>query len=332
MILLSLSTLSKGQSCLENLFKANKLLETGNTEACLALVIPCSQNSEDESVRWQAYRLKAICYIIKGYSDSAKAAAENMLDINPSYTPNLLKDPKEFINLVQSVVVIPKFTLGIAAAAGTNTTFPSISKGYVVADYNKTYNTLSGLQFGTNLGFYINPNWVMELGLYSTTKKYEISYDFSNWKVTVKEKLNYLDAPLSVKYIVNPKSKLRLFAQGGIFSGYLLYGYNDFSSTFTPQEKEYSLTKLDIVDRRNRWNFGLLGGIGAYYKLKKGHVNVQANYYRSLNQINKPEKRYDYLEQQYTYYYVDDDITLHNLTLSLGGTYYLNYKVYRGKN
>jgi len=322
---------ANAQSCLENLFKANKFLDAGNTDQCIALVTPCCDKANEESVRWQAYRLKSISYILKGYTDSAKIAAENMLDINPTYTTNLLKDPKEFINLVKSVVVIPKFTIGLAFSAGTNWSFPSIDKGYVVSDYTKTYTSRSGLQFGTNLGFYLNPSLVLELGIISTTKKFEIDYAFNNWKVSVKEKLNYIDAPLSVKYIFKPRNKLRLFAQAGVFTGYLLYGYNDFKSTYIPQEQDYTLTKLNIIDRRNRWNFGLIGGLGAYYKLKKGHVSVQANYFRSFSKINKEEKRYEYPEQIFTYYYVDDDITLHNISLSLGYTHYLNYKVYRGK-
>jgi hypothetical protein len=331
LLFLSLGTLINAQSCLENLFKANKFLDAGNIDQCISLVTPCCDISNDESVRWQAYRLKSISYILKGKTDSAKIAAENMLDINPTYTTNLLKDPKEFINLVKSVVVIPKFTIGLAFSAGSNTSFPEISKGYVVSDYTKTYTSRSGLQFGTNLGFYLNPSWVVELGIISTTKKFDINFPFNNWKVSVKEKLNYLDVPLSVKYIIMPKNKLRFFAQAGVFSGYLLYAYNDFKSTYIPQQQDYTLTKLNIIDRRNRWNFGLIGGLGAYYKLKTGHMSVYANYFRSFTKINKAEKRYEYPEQIFTYYFVDDDITLHNISLSLGYTHYLNYKVYRGK-
>jgi len=331
LLFLSFGQWLNAQSCLENLFKANKFLDAGKIDECISLVTPCCDKRNEESVRWQAYRLKSIGYILKGYTDSAKIAAENMLDINPTYTTNLLKDPKEFINLVKSVVVIPKFTIGLAFSAGSNTSFPEISKGYVVSDYTKTYTSRSGLQFGTNLGFYLNPSWVVELGIISTTKKFEINYPFNNWKVSVKEKLNYLDVPLTVKYIIMPKNKLRFFAQAGVFSGYLLYAYNDFKSTYIPQQQDYTLTKLNIIDRRNRWNFGLIGGLGAYYKLKTGHLSVYANYFRSFTKINKAEKRYEYPEQIFTYYFVDDDITLHNISLSLGYTHYLNYKVYRGK-
>lgn len=329
-ILLFSNTL-KSQNCLENLYSANKLLDAGNTDECLSLVIPCSNKSNDESVRWQAYRLMSIAYLLKGNTDSSKIAAENMLDINPTYRPNLLKDPKEFINQIKSIVVIPKFTFGLAASIGSNTTYVNIPKGYVVADYTKTYTSKSSFQFGTNIGFYISPKVTMDIGLLATRKSYDIDYDFTNWKVNVKERLTYLDVPLTVKYLIMHQKPLRFFVQGGFFGGYLLYTSNDFQSNYTPQEQEYKLTKLNAMDRRSRWNFGLTGGLGAYYKTKIGDIGLQANYYRSFSNITNGDKRYEYIDQIYTYYYVDDDITLHNLAISVGYTRNLNYKVYRSK-
>ncbi len=40
---LFLSNRSSAQNCLENLYKAQKLLDAGNTDACLTIAIPCSQ-------------------------------------------------------------------------------------------------------------------------------------------------------------------------------------------------------------------------------------------------------------------------------------------------
>jgi len=322
----------KAQNCLENLYSANKLLDIGKTEECIALVTPCCNAANDESVRWQAYRLMSIAHLLKGNSDSSKIYAENMLDINPTYKPNLLKDPKDFIKQLNSIVVIPKFTLGLAFSLGTNSTFASIPKGYVVSDYNKTYTTTkNSFQFGTNIGLYLNPKLALDIGLLATGKKYNIDYSFSNWNVNVKERLTYIDIPLTAKYIFNPKDKIRAFVQGGVFGGYLIYSSNDFESNYVPSEQKYQLTKLNSLDRRNRLNVGVTGGIGAFYKIKSGHVSLQANYYRSFSNITNSNTRYSYPDQIYTYYYIDDDIILHNLAISAGYIHNLNYKVYRTK-
>lgn len=321
----------KAQSCLENLYTANKLLDAGNTNGCLSLVLQCSNKNNDESIRWQAYRLMSIAYLLKGNTDSSKIASENMLDINPTYQPNLLKDPKEFINQLKSIVIIPKFTFGMAVSLGTNTTFVDIINGYVVSDYNKTYTTRSSFQFGTNIGFYLTPKLALDMGLLATRKSYYINYKFSNWKVGINERLTYLDVPLTMKYILRPQKRLRFFVQGGIFGGYLLYSSNDFKSKYTNQEQEYNLTKLNSLDRRTRFNLGITGGLGAYFNLNTGFVSLQANYYHSFSNITNTNKRYDYTEQIYTYYYVDDDIILHNLAVSVGYSHNLNYKVYHTK-
>lgn len=322
----------QAQNCLENLYNANKLLDAGKTEDCLTLVKPCSNSANEESIKWQAYRLMSIAYLVKGNTDSSNICAENMLDINPTYKPNLLNDPKDFINQLNSIVVIPKFTLGLAFSIGTNSTFVSIPKGYVISDYTKTYTTNeNSFQFGTNLGFYLNPKLALDIGILATRKKYAIDYSFSNWEVNIKERLTYIDIPITAKYIINPKERVRVFIQGGFFSGYLIYASNDFKSNHEPSKQEYELNKLNSMDRRNRFNYGLTGGIGAFYKIKTGHLSLQANYYRSFSIVTNNTTRYSYPEQVFTFYYVDDDIILHNLAISGGYIHNLNYKVYRSK-
>jgi opacity protein-like surface antigen len=324
--------LAKSQDCLENLYTANKLLDAGKTHECMALVAPCSSSKNDISARWQAYRLMSIAYILQGQNDSAKIAAENMLDLNPTYKPNLLRDPKAFINLVQSIVVIPKYTLGLAASIGRNSTFTEIPKGYVVADYKKTYTTnRTSYQLGTNLGIYFNPKLALDIGLYVTGKNYEINYSFSNWKVNVKERLNYLEIPITAKYIFKTINRTRFFAQAGVYAGYLLFSFNDFESNYNNSEQIFRLKNLNSLERRNRINYGYTAGLGLVYKLRNGHISLQADFYGSLAKINNPTKRYVYTEQIYTYFYVDDDIILHNLAINIGYSINMNYKVYRSK-
>jgi hypothetical protein len=293
------------------------------------LIQPCSNASNDGSVRWQAYRLMSLSYILKGNNDSSRIAAELMLDINPTYKPDLRADPAEFISLLKRIVVIPKFTLGISVSLGTNTTFPDISTSYVVADYLKTYKAKTGYQFGTNIGFYLSPKVSLDLGLLATSKGYDISYSFTDWNIKVNERLTYLDIPFIVKYHIKLQDKWRLFLQGGGYAGYLLYAQNNFSATYVPQQQTTELSKLSSIERRNRNNFGLVGGLGFSYSMKQGIFSLQANYYKSLSPIVKSEGRYLYNEQIYTFFYLDDDITLNNLAISAGYNFNLNYAVYK---
>jgi hypothetical protein len=330
-VLLLAGGISFGQGCLENLYKAQKLLDEGKTDACLLLIRPCANKSNETSVRWQAYRLMSIAYIIKGQVDSSHFAAENMLEINPAYKPNILKDPKDFINVLNTIIIIPRFVLGVALSIGSNTTLPEITSSYVVSDYLKTYNAESSYQFGTNIGFYINPHMAIDIGLLATLKEYSMNYSFTDWMVNVDEHLTYLDIPFTTKYIFRPHNKLSYFAQGGVFGGYLLYSQNNFSANYVPKNETYSLSKLNSIERRNRMNLGITAGIGASYKMKQGNLSLQTNYYRSFSPIVKSDSRYNYSELIYTFFYIDDNIRLHNLALSIGYSFNINYTVYRKK-
>lgn len=331
LLLLFFSYVSVAQNCLENIYASSKLLNSGNADGCLELIRTCASENTPESIRWQVHRLQAMAYIYKVQSDSAIMAAQKMLDIYPTYTPDYRNDPAEFISLLKKIVVIPTFSLGLAVSAGTNTTFPVVDKGYIVADYRKTYYSQSAIQFGTNVGFHLSPQLMLEAGLYSTIKKYKIDYAFTDWKVNYQEKLTYLDIPIVARYIIRPSQKFRPYVLGGYYNGYLMYDLNNLQSEYTPTGQINEINRLDALGRRNRFNPGWTVGTGFYYKLKKGHLNVQANYYHSLRKINDPEKRFGYSEQLYTYFYVDDDVRLHNLVLSVGSTFYMNYRVYHKK-
>ena len=102
-----------------------------------------------------------------------------------------------------------------------------------------------------------------------------------------------------------------------------------FNSEQLGAEKEkYSLANINVLNDRNRWNYGLLFSAGLYYKMKKGIWNIRLDYLHSLTQINLSDARYSRIEQMYNFLYVDDDIKLHSVNLSVGYSLFINYRVY----
>lgn len=71
------------QDCQEKIYQAGQLLDKGNAEAVLGMINPCLSEDIPNSIRWQAYRLKAISNLILLRPDSARIAAEEILQINP---------------------------------------------------------------------------------------------------------------------------------------------------------------------------------------------------------------------------------------------------------
>jgi hypothetical protein len=167
--------------------------------------------------------------------------------------------------------------------------------------------------------------------LLATQKNYAIDYDLANWEVEIEERLSYIEAPLTLKYLFNPNKRLRFFIECGVYAGYLIYDQQDFKANYIPENQKFDLRKLSAKYRRNRWNYGIDFGLGGYFKMKTGHVSVQANYFQSLTQVNNPSTRFDNTELMYIYFYLDDDFTINNVAISLGYTKYLSYTVYKGK-
>ena len=313
----------------EILVRANKYYEEGNFSDAITEATSCNMKGASTSNRWKAQRLLAMTYLADGQAKMARAAAEEMLELNPTYVPSKLKDPTELVKLLNSIKVIPKFSLGMGVSIGSNTTFTEVDKSYVVADYLKTYTGKNAYQVGLTFGYSFNPKISVDLCLNASQKSYNIQYGFSDWNVAVSEKLTYMDVPLQLKYTFRPYHRFRFFFQGGAYAGYLLVCKNSLSSSNEIQHANYELKNLNSASRRNLINYGLVGGIGLTYKTGQGHVFLQANYFRSFSNITKENTRYDNNELLFTYYYLDDNIKLHNMAVSIGYSFYMNYKVVR---
>jgi hypothetical protein len=318
-----------GQGCLDNLYKASKFLDEGNADACLALIYPCS-HEDDQSIVWQVNRLKSIAWLIKSNPDSARYAAEAMLEINPMYKPDKVRDPKEFINLLGTIYVIPKWEFGISIDVFTSRCYPQVTQGFVLADYLKTYENGSGSHYGASLGYYMNPRLIFNSGVQYAKKEFSIKYNFSNLRDSVTHRFYYLESPFTAIYMLSGMQKRwRFFMQGGLYAAYLLRSENDFGSKETNPDREYNLQHLSSTARMHRFSGGLVAGTGLFYRTGPGKIIINASFYYSMFNAVKPAKRYNYGDLMYTYFYIDDDILLHNLTLNIGYSRYLNYRVYK---
>lgn len=311
----------------EILIKANKAYESGNLTEAADLAKSCSFKKALISDRWKAHRLLAMVYLASNETDLAREAAENMLELNPTYKPSYLKDPAELVKLLKNITVIPKFSLGLALSVGTNTTIPVIDKSYIVSDYRKTYNAHNSFQIGASIGYTINRHLSTELGLQATRKAYGISYEMANYKVEVEEKLTYIEMPLVLKYHIMPTHRINYFVHGGVFGGYLISGFNNFQSTYLPTNEQFEFVNVSTTPRRKRLNGGIVLGGGVSYKVKDGQLFAYVNYFHSFTGIVQPDTRYRYNELVYDYYYIDDDITLNQFSFGIGYSFYLNYKV-----
>ncbi len=246
------------ENCAEKLIRANTFFEQGKIDEAIAIAKTCATTSNSVTEKWQAYRILAMSYLINNQPDEARKAAEQMLELNPTYKPSLLKDPKNFIVLLKSISVIPKFSLGLAVSTGANITYPFVTASYNGADYYKTYTTQQSYQFGVLTGYNINEALSVHAGLMASTKKYSIDYTYLNWNFKVSEKISHLEIPCFIRYTFLPKNNLKFYADGGIFGGTLIKSMNTFQRTTLDRNESTIVKNYDATNRRNKMVYGLV--------------------------------------------------------------------------
>ncbi|MCB9245546.1 MAG: outer membrane beta-barrel protein [Flavobacteriales bacterium] len=297
-----------------------EIIEIGNS--CLAL----PKDSLDTDVQWSAYRLLAMAHLGLNQYEEARQYAIQMLELNPAYKPSYLKDPNELVKLLGDVTVIPKFSLGMALSLGPSATLPKVQTPYFVSGNNKTYRGKGGYQASVSSSYSLSKSISCALGLSILTKNYELDYSFDPWELLADEKLSYLSFPLSVTYLPDLRSKVRPYVQMGYYWAFLLNSSNSFQAKHS-SGNSFELIDIDSKNRRNQGDRGIQLGLGSYYKLGQGHVFVEMNYYRSGRQITNADSRNSSGELFSSFYYMDDDLLLSNLSICAGYRIHLNYKV-----
>jgi tetratricopeptide (TPR) repeat protein len=316
--------LSGQDNCREKLVSANALYEKGDLNGAIEMVLPCTKSDASSEV-WQTYKLLAKAYLANNQEEEANKAAVKMLEINPSYEPNPRTDPKDLINLLKKIDVIPKLSLGLSFIYGTNITVPRIQKAFAPSTYDKTYSNKLGSQFGMVAGYNFNRNHSLELDVFYNTKNYELSYNSGGSKFTISETLNYFDFPLLYRYSISTSKRLRFSLKAGAYGSILVNSYNDLNISGTTENKE--VLHYSSVKRRNKILYGGVIGAGLKYKVGSGHLSFDARYHRSMTNITDPDSRYDNSTLIYDFLYLDDNILLDYLSFSFGYHLYINYRV-----
>ena len=330
-IFIPISPLKAQENCGGAIVNAKSLYELGKLNEVISELNPCLTHSLDRTNLWQGYKLKALAYLALNDKDNARRAAEDMLEINPLFKPSLLKDPKDFVELVNSIVIIPRFSLGISLAGGINNTYVDVMQSHTLTNDAKSYTNKLGWHSGFNVGYNISRNLEIGANILSSSKNYQVNFETAGYKISVNEKLSYLEVPILLKYSFL-KSRLRPYVEAGAFGGYLLAANSDFKSTYT-DGTVYSENNVSSDDRRNKTNFGLLFGAGLTYKTGPGgQLVLDIRYCMGLSNIVNTANRYADESVYFPYYYIDDDLRISNSLISIGYVKYINYKVVRSNH
>ena len=95
---------ARSQDKCENALKeAENLYITGRFDEAIDLLEGCLPSGFTQEQKKQAYRLLGKSYLAKDYLDQAKDAIEKLLEIVPTWKPDPIQEPPEFMQLVEEV-------------------------------------------------------------------------------------------------------------------------------------------------------------------------------------------------------------------------------------
>jgi hypothetical protein len=241
-------------------------------------------------------------------------------------------DPVEFVYLFESYRTTSIFSFGFTA--GFNLTDPRIIQSYSVLDQRNISlkNTMKpGFQFGVGVGRYISRKMLLNLELKFSENRYGFKDELITplpglngiSSVTYSEKLYKLVLPLSVSYEFSAKKKLHYFVRGGFsvasITGVTGTATRQFSQDIAPVPGETS----DISRYRKNIMYAGIGGIGIRYKVPHGVLTAEIRASIGLNNIVRPDRRFENMQQIMKSYYEDDDFAINTYSFSAG--YYFSF-------
>jgi hypothetical protein len=325
------STLWGQDDCATKIQEARKYYDQGLIGEIPQMLAPCMESGFTRAQKIEAYKLIILSYLFDDNPFEAEKTMMEFLKKFPEYAimPN---DPVEFVYLFESYRTTSVFSFGVMA--GFNFTDPRIIEPYSVFDYNNTGMTnamKSGFQVGVGAGRYITRKMVLNIEVWFTENRYSFTSELivpltggndGINTVTYNERLYKVDFPVTVTYEINAK-KVNYFLRAGLSAAKLTGVTGNASRKYSQELPALTSETQDMsYYRKNMLYSGILGA-GVSYKVPRGVVALDLRVNLGINNIVKPERRYENQDFMTKSYYIDDDFSLNSISLSAG--YYFSF-------
>lgn len=291
--------------------------------------------NKTEQIR--AYKLLTKTYI---FLDREKEAEENLIKLlGVDKEHNLAKDdPSELYYLYEKFKTEPIFRIGFRA--GTNISNPYIIQEFHTSEGEKKYNA-QGDESGLGIGFwgealiekYLNNGVEIAAGPQLQIANYRVESKFSDFTYNVQNQSMMLRLPVIARYNYgydkrdadNNRSQIIPYAFAGASYDFLLKAKyvntnRTGGTTFTlPEDDEQA--SLSDRDQVTKSNISLVGGLGVKFRVSNVHFfTFEARYNNSLFNYIKPENRFKNDVVSTNIGFVEDDLTINTLAISVGYT------------
>ena len=343
--------------CTQLLEDAKEAYAAGMVELVPELLLPCIESGLSGAPKQEAYKLVITAYLFDYLPDQADNLMKDFTDEFPDYQADP-SDPSEFVILLaahkERMGVQPEVkkeqvkteepvktkekrqrTPRTAAAAqsgpgvgfilGTNLSFPQLIEPYSTADPLMTdgsYSMAAGLHLGGTLTLRLSRSVETAFDLLYQRARFTYTampYSFTSYEYEEVE--NRFGIPVSFVFSLNPESRSQAYLRLGIVVDYLLSASASAVRSYTAagiDQPDVVLEPMDVTSSRARMNLYGMGGAGMKFLMESGFFFVETRFQYGILKSNKDSKRYDNQDLTWLIYHVDNDFSLHHLSISAG--------------
>lgn len=306
--------------------------------------------SKEEEKR--AHKLLTLVYIFTDQESEAEKAMVNLLKADKEHQLDPQVDPAELYFLYEKFRVDPIFRIGFRIGANSSYVNVLQERSMASGEFQKFYNgktpgkesqyAISGEEEGTSfaseagLGLnifgevlferYFGKGVEVAFGPQVRISNYNVEahVNQSSLQITAVNRQVNLRTPLLVRYNLGYDNRGRkiipyLFAGGSV--DYLLSaGYPSFSRR---GGITYTLPESDLIatGQVNRFNYSLIGGLGAKIRMKTNFLTAEVRYDNSLRPYTNGHNAYANPNVVFDGAFVEDDLSLSFISASFGFTF-----------
>lgn len=332
-------TLAQKADCLQVLGQAEDEFNAGHFYGLSSLLQECLEsNGFTNEQRVRAYILLTQAYLLTDDPIAAEDSYLRLLNADPEYVADEIKDPVDVYYLSKKFTATPRFTPTLFRA-GTNVSFirtiHQVNTNSAPDSSKYKHRVKLGFQVGTGIDWNINDNMSVGAGLNFSQRSFEtlgkgiLKHD----QQLVTEQQYWFDIPLYFKY-ADHLGKIRPFGYVGFSLNLLIADQAKLTyvnrtpaldATESSNENPTQGADVNLKYKRNFLNQSLVFGGGIRYKIGKDFVVIDARYMAGLTNVTNTERNFYDKSSDYNmaatigkYSFVGDYFRVDNLSLSVG--------------
>jgi len=312
--------------CASKIQEAQRFYDQGMIDEIPSMLAPCMAEGFTRTQRIEAYKLIIMSYLFDENQFEAERTMLEFLKKYPEYEimPN---DPVEFVYLFESYRTASIFSFGLVG--GINVTDPRIIEPFSTFDLSEATlkNTIKpGFQVGLGIERYISRKFLLNLEVFLSLNQYMFSDERRNALtntisyVTFREKLYNVEIPVTLSYEFTIH-KTHFIIKAGASASKITGVSGVPTRKFSEDLQAITGSSMNMSAYRKQFLYSGIIGAGIRYKVPRGIVSLDLRAKMGFNSIVNTGKIDETLQNRF--YYLDDNFSLNNLSLSVG--YYFSF-------